>query len=215
MRAEFAEWTADGNLRAPVYKGLEIDADARSVVRERARQTVEAANDAGADSPGVGEASSAGRAAAVRRPPTPAIPARSPVVTVPGGPAPGRDRVSSEELEALDVLPGKGGPWSVGGLQLKLSNLDKVLWSSDGITKRDLIRYYVTIAPYLLPYLRGRALTLQRYPGRDRSARLLAEAGSGPRPRVGRMLAAGLEIEGRAHGIPHGRLRGDAGMGGE
>ncbi|MGZ6267436.1 MAG: DNA ligase D, partial [Candidatus Limnocylindrales bacterium] len=147
MRAEFAEWTADGHLRAPVYKGLEIDADPQSVVREMARQTVEAASDAAAGLPGVGEASSATAAA----------------------PAPARDRVSSSELEALEALPGKGGPWSIGGRQLKLSNLDKVLWPSDGITKRDLIRYYVTIAPYLLPYLRGRALTLQRFPdGIDR-----------------------------------------------
>jgi bifunctional non-homologous end joining protein LigD len=71
---------------------------------------------------------------------------------------------SPDELAALDALPAKGGLWSVGGRQLKLSNLDKVLWPADGITKRDLIRYHATIAAYLLPYLRDRALTLQRYP---------------------------------------------------
>jgi bifunctional non-homologous end joining protein LigD len=52
---------------------------------------------------------------------------------------------------------------------LKLSNLDKPIWPADAITKRDLIRYYTSIAPYVLPYLRGRALTVLRHPdGIDR-----------------------------------------------
>jgi bifunctional non-homologous end joining protein LigD len=73
-------------------------------------------------------------------------------------------------MEALGALPAKGGLWSVAGRQLKLSNLDKVLWPDDGITKRELIGYYAAIAPHLLPYLRDRALTLQRYPdGVDRT----------------------------------------------
>ena len=46
-----------------------------------------------------------------------------------------------------------------------LSNLDKVLFpGAVGFTKRDLIRYYVTIAPMMLPYLRDRALNLWRWP---------------------------------------------------
>jgi bifunctional non-homologous end joining protein LigD len=50
-----------------------------------------------------------------------------------------------------------------------LSNLDKPIWPADSITKRDLIRYYVSIAPYALPYLRDRALTVLRHPnGIDR-----------------------------------------------
>src|SRR6516165_12575096 len=47
---------------------------------------------------------------------------------------------------------------------LSLSNLDKVLWPNDGYTKGDLITYYQGIAPYALSHLKGRPLTLQRYP---------------------------------------------------
>ncbi|MBV9055632.1 MAG: non-homologous end-joining DNA ligase [Candidatus Eremiobacteraeota bacterium] len=47
---------------------------------------------------------------------------------------------------------------------LSLSNLDKVLWPSDGYTKGDLIEYYRSVAAYALPHLRGRPLTLQRFP---------------------------------------------------
>lgn len=52
----------------------------------------------------------------------------------------------------------------VGTRTLALSNLDKLLWPEDGITKADLIKYYFAVAPYLLPHLHGRALTLVRYP---------------------------------------------------
>ncbi len=52
----------------------------------------------------------------------------------------------------------------VGSRTLSLSNLDKVLWPNDGYTKGDLIAYYEGAAPYALPHLKGRPLTLQRYP---------------------------------------------------
>ena len=45
-----------------------------------------------------------------------------------------------------------------------LTNLDKVLWPDDGYTKGDLIKYYLSVAPWLLPYLKDRPLTLQRFP---------------------------------------------------
>ncbi|HEX2850425.1 MAG TPA: non-homologous end-joining DNA ligase [Acidimicrobiales bacterium] len=51
----------------------------------------------------------------------------------------------------------------VGGHQLKLSNLDKVLFPS-GFTKGEVIDYYARIAPVLVPHLEGRPLTLKRYP---------------------------------------------------
>jgi len=52
----------------------------------------------------------------------------------------------------------------VEGRRLRLSNLDKVLYPQAGFTKGHVIDYYTRVAPYLLPHLRGRALTLKRYP---------------------------------------------------
>jgi bifunctional non-homologous end joining protein LigD len=46
----------------------------------------------------------------------------------------------------------------------KLTNLDKPLFPKDGVTKRDVIAYFDDVAPAMLPHLRGRPLTLQRYP---------------------------------------------------
>ena len=52
----------------------------------------------------------------------------------------------------------------VDGRRLSLSNLDKVLYPEAGFTKGHVIDYYTRIAPVLLPHLRGRPLTLKRYP---------------------------------------------------
>ena len=52
----------------------------------------------------------------------------------------------------------------VEGRQLKVSNLDKVLYPETGFTKGGVIDYYTRIAPALLPHLRERPLTLKRYP---------------------------------------------------
>ncbi len=52
----------------------------------------------------------------------------------------------------------------VGKRTLSLSNLDKILWPHDKLTKGDLIAYYEGVANYAVPHLRGRPLTLQRYP---------------------------------------------------
>jgi bifunctional non-homologous end joining protein LigD len=45
-----------------------------------------------------------------------------------------------------------------------LSNLDKVFWPEEGITKGDLIDYYRAVAPVLIPHLRNRPFTMRRYP---------------------------------------------------
>ena len=146
-RVEFSEWTSDGRLRAPVYKGLEIDADPARVTRESPASSVAPA-----------APTQVPRGRARPRAPAAAVPEAGTAV----------QPASSQELETLDALPARGGVWSVGGHELKLSNLDKQLWP-DGTVKRDLIRYYAGFAPLIVPYLAGRALTLQRFPdGVDR-----------------------------------------------
>jgi len=52
----------------------------------------------------------------------------------------------------------------IDGRHLKLSNLDKVLYPAAGFTKGQVIDYYVRIAPALLPHLKGKPLTMKRYP---------------------------------------------------
>ena len=51
-----------------------------------------------------------------------------------------------------------------GKRELKLTNLDKVFFPKEGITKGDLIEYYRAVAPALVPHLRDRPFTMIRYP---------------------------------------------------
>ena len=106
--------------------------------------------------------------------------------TIPPGPAKAEPHISVAELlgqvsekiaehdpETWPVLRQLENPKAnfvakVAGADVKLSNLDKVFWPAYGdvppLTKRDLIRFYVEVAPVLLPHLRDRPLTLTRYP---------------------------------------------------
>ena len=47
---------------------------------------------------------------------------------------------------------------------LRLSNLDKTFFAADGYTKGDLLQYYASVAPLLLPHLADRAIVLARFP---------------------------------------------------
>ena len=52
----------------------------------------------------------------------------------------------------------------VGGRQVKVSNLEKVLYPATGFTKADVINYYIDAASALLPHLKDRPISLKRYP---------------------------------------------------
>jgi len=52
----------------------------------------------------------------------------------------------------------------VDGKRLRFTNLNKVYFPEDKITKRDLLVYYNRVAPLLLPFLKDRPLVLRRYP---------------------------------------------------
>jgi bifunctional non-homologous end joining protein LigD len=131
---EFSEWTAAGVLRHPSYKGLREDKDAREVVRE--------------DTP-------------------PAAPAKR-GSTKRGSPkASSAKRSSSTELSPALVLHEQSGAKAttiVERRELKLTNLDKPLYSRTGFKKRDVIDYYAAVADTLIAHLQGRALTVKRWP---------------------------------------------------
>jgi len=80
-------------------------------------------------------------------------------------------------MAALAAL-GTHGEWELQGRTLKLTNLDKPLFPAaadrhgveqPAFTKRDLVAYYASIGPVMVPYLRDRALNMHRFPnGVDR-----------------------------------------------
>ncbi|UJF29565.1 DNA ligase D [Kaistella sp. 97-N-M2] len=48
--------------------------------------------------------------------------------------------------------------------ELKFTNLNKIFWPAEQLTKRDLINYYYQVAPYILPYLKDRPQSMNRFP---------------------------------------------------
>lgn len=136
IEVKFAEWTQDGRLRAPVFEGLREDIDPASVRRERPLVL----DSLRGESPGATDFST----------------------------APDGIETEIDSLLAQLENPRKEFAVQVDGSSLRLSNLDKVFWPAfagrGAISKRDLIRYYVKVAPFLLPHLKDRPLTLTRYP---------------------------------------------------
>ncbi len=174
---EFAHWTQGASLRAPVYKGLRDDKDAARVVRE---------------DPTVGYP--AGR-------PTTGSSARSPRSRARGerdAAAPNasaRRRSGASALAGLDACA-KAATVSVDGRELKLSNLDKVMYPRAGTAKRQVIDYYAAIAPQLLPHLAGRPLTVTRWPdGVEGKSFFQKQA---PAHRLGWVRTASLPAQGKS-----------------
>jgi bifunctional non-homologous end joining protein LigD len=71
-----------------------------------------------------------------------------------------------EDKPAEDVHREEPFPREIrkGSRTLQLGNLDKVFWPAGGITKGDLLAYYRSIAPALVPHLKDRPFTMKRYP---------------------------------------------------
>jgi bifunctional non-homologous end joining protein LigD len=71
---------------------------------------------------------------------------------------------------------------AAGGREVRLTNLRKPFWPELGITKGDLIQYYVDVAPVLLPHIRDRAMVMKRYPHGAAGAFFFMKRAPSPRP---------------------------------
>ncbi|HEX5827348.1 MAG TPA: DNA ligase D [Candidatus Limnocylindrales bacterium] len=155
IRAEIGGWTRDGHVRQTSFKGLERGRDPREVVREAAIDPAKADREAAAALP------LPGSVAPVTPDPATSTPMADPV--------PERWLVTPAELDALAALRAEG-TWRVAGQDVKLTNLDKVLFPAregvdeEPVSKRDLVAYFARIAPAVLPHLADRPLNLHRYP---------------------------------------------------
>jgi len=52
----------------------------------------------------------------------------------------------------------------INGHEIKFNNLNKIYWPKEKITKRDMLNYYYQVAPFILPYLKDRPQSMNRYP---------------------------------------------------
>ncbi len=133
----FHSWTDDGALRAPVFLRLRDDIDPAGVRRD--------------------DIEPAGMRRAGAAPAASVAPAHG-------------DNPVDEVLAQLDGNRKPAFTLSVGGHPIRLTHLDRVYWPADpaldqpALTKRDLLRYFAQVSPYILTHLADRPLTMIRMP---------------------------------------------------
>lgn len=71
---------------------------------------------------------------------------------------------------------------SIDGREVKLTNLRKIFWKELNLTKGDLLRYYVQVAPFLIPHVKDRAMVMKRYPNGAGSDFFYMKRAPSPRP---------------------------------
>ncbi|HXK25253.1 MAG TPA: DNA ligase D [Myxococcota bacterium] len=79
-------------------------------------------------------------------------------------PGRGDDDSPAAEAEAAAAPKASAAPAEPPVKQVAFSNRDKLFWPEDGLRKGDLIDYYESISPWLLPYLKDRPLVMTRFP---------------------------------------------------
>jgi bifunctional non-homologous end joining protein LigD len=86
--------------------------------------------------------------------------------------------------EAARAIPREARDLDVrlGERTVHVTNLGKVFWPELGITKGDLLRYYLEVAPVLLPHIEGRAMVMRRYPNGIRGESFFMKRAPSPRP---------------------------------
>jgi len=98
--------------------------------------------------------------------------------------------VQRSELPPLKRIPPIKLPKDKTGLEIdvagrlvKLTNLNKPFWPTLGITKRDLLQYYIDVAPFLLPHIQERAMVMKRYPNGAAGNFFFMKRAPSPRPK--------------------------------
>ena len=154
----FTEWTSDGLLRQPVYLGMRTDKRAKDVRRDGPSPSP-------ADAP---------RGKPRAKTPAPAAPrgggtsARRKPAAAPGSAASaddsGQRAALIDRLTSLEQARQDGDITLPNGDTLRVTNLGKLFWPALGITKGELLRYYVDVAPLILPAVDDRPLIMRRFP---------------------------------------------------
>ncbi|MES2629147.1 MAG: DNA ligase D [Bacteroidota bacterium] len=136
---KFTEWTSATSFRHPVFLGLREDLDASQIKRPTA-MTKKEAEKKSTEKPTKTKAEPKEKTVATKKATTP------------------KKSGAAKKQEEGDVQR------TIGGKKVELSNLNKVYWPDEGITKGDVIDYYESISKWILPYLKDRPESLRRNP---------------------------------------------------
>jgi bifunctional non-homologous end joining protein LigD len=173
---KFTEWTADGKLRHPTYLGLRDDVRPREVRKEPEPQRGTRKVELGTPNVEHGtrnvEPGTRTLERGTRNVERGTRTLERGTRNVELEKAADRARATSrnlvkdllEQLDAIDDAGGNGVLKLPEGQKLEISNMGKVFWPKRKLTKGDLFRHYVRVAPFILPVLADRPLVMKRYP---------------------------------------------------
>lgn len=140
----YTEMTTDGVMRHPSFQGMRTDKKATDVKKEKAIPVKKAVKAVKKVSPKKVSA----KITSVKK-------VSSKEIVSP---------VSKKDRSAF-LNPGdETQVRKVNGHDLKFTNLSKIYWPKEKITKRDMLNYYYQVAPYILPYLKDRPQSMNRHP---------------------------------------------------
>lgn len=137
----FAEVTSDGVFRQASFKGMRTDKKAKDVVLETPVDTEETVAEADADEPKKKDTSKTKKADLKLEP------------------------VKSTERKTLLNPTEDTQTKKVCGHDLKFNHVTKLYWPEDKVTKGDMLNYYYKVGEYMMPYLKDRPMSLNRFPG--------------------------------------------------
>jgi len=132
----FAEITSDGVFRHPSFEGMRADKKATDVMRETEAST-EQVIEKTHDEPETNQKQT-----------------RKQMLSAP------KDKDRRTLLNPTEETQVR----KLNGHELKFTHLSKVYWPEDNVTKRDMFNYYYQVADYILPYLKDRPQSLNRFP---------------------------------------------------
>jgi bifunctional non-homologous end joining protein LigD len=141
----YTEVTDEGIFRHPSFKGMRTDKNAKDVLRETAADTDEIVDEIKTELSTETEVSADGKS---KDKLSDAI--KPPKIKVP------KTLLNPKNETQVRRINGK---------ELKFTNLSKVYWPEDRVTKRDMFNYYYQVADFILPYLKDRPQSLNRFPG--------------------------------------------------
>jgi bifunctional non-homologous end joining protein LigD len=142
VRVQSMGFTEEGRLRAPVFQGIRNDVRPEECTAAPPEASLERSLEAGptSDSDDAESTSDSDDAASENEP-------------------------SQSAGSTTAQAPSRTAPSGAGRKKrVVVSNRDKIFWPDERYTKGDLCDYYEKVAPFMLPFLRGRPVVLVRYP---------------------------------------------------
>ena len=162
VEVKFNEWTSDGKLRQPIYLGTRDDKKASEVGRERDSMQ---RKDETPPRKTAKKAAPKSKSTARKR----IYAQRTLAEDSPAKPKRGRSKAVPQtkliaQLNEIEEAGGEARLEISKDVALDVTNLGKIFFPAKKLTKGDLMRYYVEVAPFVLPVMEDRPLVLKRFP---------------------------------------------------